>query len=429
MKETRDEQEGGEEEDVESTTGGEISQGEKSRDFISLCCSNVAVLGCVLGCFLGVPGRFRKPSGWNSLPAVCLPLGGSISIAPGLILQGRTPGCGPSQATEESGMHLDAKPTKNGWWRCSRKRHKFQDRARLFGIIHSIIPCNTSSRHCLHKWNFFKGCGPRFGLTWQLGKVSTHLEGAASHRAPAASGSPSLGTSWARGWICISAFATSWSGLSKPFYFWHLHPLGNQHQFRYTPCVAFWVFKSFWFLFDAINYFVLSTLLSAFSSALLISYPLLIPYFPTWKSHYSLYFRRKTHRWDCTRHLSGAVRSPQAYTAAGISCLSHIVLSHLMIMIIIMTTITWFLLKSGSACVWHFVLLTGDFNHHSLTRQLSSRRSPLEHPVSSFNADILMDFMLYTLLSALLVQDIYELAGRFRQLENSTFLLWVIPLH
>lgn len=124
---------------------------------------------------------------------------------------------------------------------------------------------------------------------------------------------------------------------------------------------------------------------------------------------------------------SGAVRSPQAYTAAGISCLSHIVPSHLMIMI--MTTITWFLLKSSSACVWHFLLLTGDFNHHSLTRQLSSRRSPLEHPVSSFNADILMEFMLYTLLSALLVQDIYELAGRFRQLENSTFLLWVIPLH
>lgn len=84
MKETQDEQEGGEGQDVESTTGGEISQGEKSRDFISLCWSTVAVLGC----FLGVPGRFRKPSGWNSLPVVYLPLGGYISIAPGLILQG-----------------------------------------------------------------------------------------------------------------------------------------------------------------------------------------------------------------------------------------------------------------------------------------------------------------------------------------------------
>lgn len=82
-KETQDEQEG-EGEDVESTAGGEFSQGEKSRDFISLCWSNVAVLVC----FPGVPGRFRKPSSWNSLPAACLPLRGSISIAPGLILQG-----------------------------------------------------------------------------------------------------------------------------------------------------------------------------------------------------------------------------------------------------------------------------------------------------------------------------------------------------
>lgn len=84
MKGTQDEQERGEGEDAESAAGGEISQGEKSRDFISLCWSNVAVLGC----FPGVPGRFRKPSSWNSLPAVCLLLRGSISIAPGLILQG-----------------------------------------------------------------------------------------------------------------------------------------------------------------------------------------------------------------------------------------------------------------------------------------------------------------------------------------------------
>lgn len=84
MKGTQDEQEGRDEEDVESTAGGEISQGEKSRDFISLCWSNVAVLGGILG----VPGWFRKPSSWNSLPVVYLPLRETISIAPGLILQG-----------------------------------------------------------------------------------------------------------------------------------------------------------------------------------------------------------------------------------------------------------------------------------------------------------------------------------------------------
>lgn len=49
IKGTQDEQEGGEGEDVESAAGGEISQGEKSRAFISLCWSNVAVLGCFPG--------------------------------------------------------------------------------------------------------------------------------------------------------------------------------------------------------------------------------------------------------------------------------------------------------------------------------------------------------------------------------------------
>lgn len=110
MKGTQDEQERGEGEDAESAAGGEISQGEKSRDFISLCWSNVAILGC----FPGVPGRFRKPSSWNSLPAVCLLLRGSISIAPGLILQGHD-----SQVWSLPGKRRvrDAplcKPAKNG---------------------------------------------------------------------------------------------------------------------------------------------------------------------------------------------------------------------------------------------------------------------------------------------------------------------------
>lgn len=107
---TQDEQQGGDGKDGESTAGGELSHGEKSRDFISLCWSNVAVLGR----FPGMPGRFRKPSSWNSLPAVCLPLRGSMSIAPGLILQGHNSQVWSLQATEESGMHLYAKPAKKG---------------------------------------------------------------------------------------------------------------------------------------------------------------------------------------------------------------------------------------------------------------------------------------------------------------------------
>lgn len=112
------------------------------------------------------------------------------------------------------------------------------------------------------------------------------------------------------------------------------------------------------------------------------------------------YFLRKTHCWDCTRYLPALPPSLISLSFStlfgdqelcdhhrltqlhkGTFCLSHIVPSQLMIMMMMIITTTiitvtlWFLLKSGSARVWHFVLLTGDFTHHSLTQQLSSRGS------------------------------------------------------
>lgn len=115
--------------------------------------------------------------------------------------------------------------------------------------------------------------------------------------APSASGNPGLGTSWARECICISAFDSSWSRLLNPFYFWHLHPLGNEHQFHHTPCITLLgvlkLLVPIW-----CHLFVISTgepLLSAFSPDFIssLSYPLLIIFFPTWKCLYSFCFLRK----------------------------------------------------------------------------------------------------------------------------------------
>lgn len=153
---------------------------ERNQEISSACVGAMWLFWGVFQVCQG--GSGRHPAGIHRLLSV-FPKEDPSALLQDWFSKDTIPICGLSQ----SGMHLYAKPAKNGWWRCSRKRHKLQDHARLFRIIHSIIPCDTLwypviPWHCLHKWNLSRGCGPRFRITWQLGEVSTHLEGAASHR-------------------------------------------------------------------------------------------------------------------------------------------------------------------------------------------------------------------------------------------------------
>lgn len=158
---------------------------ERKQEVSSCAGSNPAVLGwdpCMLG-------WCRKPSSCNSLLVVwfllkrafqcCLRIDSSFKLVRAVSPWHSLPGK----------RSVDVSLCKTH----QEKLHKLQGHASIFGTIagtlvmsaDSIIPHDASAWYCLGKGSFYRGCDsalPSFSLTLQLGKVSTHLEGATSHR-------------------------------------------------------------------------------------------------------------------------------------------------------------------------------------------------------------------------------------------------------